>query len=358
MITKENLELLKNRLAENEGVLILSEENRFYLTGFHSSNGFCLITREKSIFATDFRYIEAALKTVKYFTVTEEKGRRISLLSEILGQNKIKKLILEADYVSVGLFNTYKRELDGIEIVADGKIDKLIRDFRKVKTDEEVKYIATASSISDKAFSELLPFIKEGITEKELAARLEYLLKINGGDGLAFETIAVSGENSSKPHGVPSDRRIRKGDFITLDFGATYKGYCSDITRTVALGYVTDEMKKVYDTVHKAQTEALKHIRTGAICKDVDAVARNIIAFAGYGDSFGHGLGHSLGIEIHESPALSPSCDEVLCENTVVTCEPGIYLAGKFGVRIEDTVLVTKDGCKPLNQVTKELIIL
>lgn len=358
MIAKNNLDALRNNLSENEAFLILSEENRFYLTGFHSSNGFCFITREKCIFGTDFRYIEAALRSVKGFAVTEEKSRRSDLISELSKQNGITKINLEAEHTSVSLFNAYKDKLEGIEIAADGRLDKMLLEYRRIKTEEEIEFISKAASVSDKAFLELLPFIKVGVTEKELAARLEYLLKKNGGDGLAFETIAVSGENSSKPHGEPGDRIINNGDFITLDFGATYRGYCSDITRTVAVGNITDEMKKIYDSVLKAQTEALKHIRPGAVCKDIDAVARKIITDAGYGDAFGHGLGHSLGIEIHESPSLSPSCDEVLKENTVITCEPGIYLKEKFGVRIEDTVLVTKEGCIPLNKVTKELIIL
>lgn len=358
MITKENFGLLKEKLSENEAFLVLSEENRFYLTGLHTSNGFCFITGEKCIFGTDFRYIEEAFNTVKSFDVIEEKGKRTEILQDLSRQHGISRIILETEHTSVSLFNNYKDRLVGIDFVADGKLDRLLQGFRRVKTDEEAEMISKASKISDIAFLSLLPFIKEGVTEKELAARLEFLIKFNGGDGLAFDTIAVSGENSSKPHGVPSDRKVQKGDFITFDFGATYRGYCSDITRTVAVGNVTDEMKNIYDTVYKAQTEALKHIRPGAICKDVDFVARRIISDAGYGDFFGHGLGHGVGIEIHEAPTLSPSCDEALKENTVVTCEPGIYLKGKFGVRIEDTVLVTKDGCKPLNQVTKELIIL
>ena len=358
MITRENLAKLQQSLAKDEAALVLSPENRFYLTGFPSSSGFCFFTNNELLFYTDSRYVEAAEQGVKYFTVTEEKGRRNALLGGILNERGIKKLNIEAHFVSVSQYNAYKEAFAGVDIISDGELDKTVQKFREVKTDEEVAFISTACSISDRAFLNLLPLIKEGVTERDLAAELEYQLKKCGGDGLAFETIGITGENTSKPHGVPGDNKVKKGDFLTFDFGATYKGYLSDMTRTVAFGQPTDEMIKVYDTVYKAQTTALTYIKAGAVCSEVDAVARNIIKEAGYGEYFGHGLGHCVGVEIHEMPALSPNCSDVLQVNNIITCEPGIYLPGRFGVRIEDTTVVRENGCEPLNKVQKELIIL
>lgn len=355
MITKENLQKLQDFLGANEAALILSEPNRFYLTGFPSSDGFCLVTKTERLFYTDSRYIEAAKHAVTFFEVRQEDGARDKLLAELFASLSVKTLHIEAAQMTV---STFRRLQKLIPLDDSGELDRLLLSFRAVKTAEEISCIERAAQISEKAFTELLPTICEGQTERELAAKLEYLMKTNGGDGLAFETIAVTGHNSSKPHGVPGDTKVQSGDFITFDFGATYQGYCSDMTRTVAVGKITDEMKTVYETVLAAQKAGLSAIRAGAKCDEVDAVSRRIIADAGYGTCFGHGLGHAVGIEIHESPRLSPRCKDTLKAGMIVTCEPGIYLAGKFGVRIEDTVLVTENGCRPLHKVTKELIIL
>ena len=358
MITRENLQKLQKSLPNGVAALVLSEANRFYLTGFPSSSGFCLLTASERLFYTDSRYIEAAKNTVAFFEVKQETGGREHLLCELLKSLGIKKLHLEITQTTMSTYLLLKRTFAFAEIDLSGHLDRLLLSFRKIKTPDEVALMERAAQISEKSFTELLPNIRVGQTERELAAKLEYLMKTNGGDGLAFETIAVTGKNSSKPHGVPGDTAVSNGDFITFDFGAAYKGYLSDMTRTVAVGSVTDEMKRVYDTVLTAQLAGLDAIRVGKKCDEVDRVSRTIISDAGYGDCFGHGLGHSVGIEIHESPRLSPTCADLLEEGMIVTCEPGIYLEGKFGVRIEDTVLVTKNGAKPLHKVTKELIIL
>lgn len=358
MITLDNLTELQSNLSPGEGLLILSEANRFYLTGFPSSSGFCLITQGERLFYTDSRYIEAAGQAIHAFTVKQESGRRSQLYREILAQQGVSRLHVEATYLDVSTFRSLEEALEGVTLVADGELDKQLLKFREIKTPQEIALMEKAAAISDAAFLQLLEVIRPGVTERELAAELEYRLKKNGGDGLAFETIAVTGANSSKPHGVPGDAVVADGDFITFDFGASYKGYLSDITRTVAVGHVTDEMKRVYDTVLKAQLAGLEAIRPGALCSHVDNVSRTIIQDAGYGDYFGHGLGHCVGIEIHEMPSLSPNCQDVLKENMLITCEPGIYLPGQFGVRIEDTVLVTSEGSRPLHKVSKELIIL
>lgn len=358
MITLENLVDLQSTLAQDEAVLVLSEANRFYLTGFPSSSGFCLITAEARLFYTDSRYIEAAGAAIAVFTVKQESGRRSNIYREVLAEYKITRLHVEATQMDVAAFRALECALEGVTLIADGELDKKLLKYREIKTAEEVACIEKAAAISDQAFLQLLDLIRPGVSERDLAAELEYRLKKNGGDGLAFETIAVTGANSSKPHGVPGNALVADGDFITFDFGASYRGYLSDMTRTVAVGHVTDERKKVYNTVLKAQLAGLEAIRPGVICSDVDKISRDIIGEAGYGEYFGHGLGHCVGIEIHEMPSLSPSCKDVLKENMIITCEPGIYLPGKFGVRIEDSVMVTAEGCKPLNKVSKELIIL
>ena len=215
-----------------------------------------------------------------------------------------------------------------------------------------------AQQITDRAFSEVLSRVKSGMTEKQLQAELIYSLYKNGADGLAFDPIVVSGPNTSLPHGVATDRVIREGDFVTMDFGAAYQGYCSDMTRTVAVGYATEEMEKVYNTVLQAQLAGIAATKAGVLGKDIDKAARDVIAAAGYGEYFGHGYGHCIGMECHESPNANPSGDKIMEENMVSSAEPGIYLPGKFGVRIEDLVIFTADGCENITKSPKNLIIL
>ena len=221
-----------------------------------------------------------------------------------------------------------------------------------------MKKIIKAQRIAEAAFEHILTFIKEGVTEKEVALELDYYMLSHGADGLSFETIAVSGKNSSKPHGVPSDKKIEKGDFVTMDFGAVVEGYHSDMTRTVAVGFVTDEQKNVYETVLKAQEAAQAAASSGVCCADVDKAARDVIENAGYGEYFNHSTGHGVGVEIHEYPRLSTVCKAILSVGNVVTDEPGIYIPEKFGVRIEDMLLITENGCENLTRAPKELIIL
>ena len=236
--------------------------------------------------------------------------------------------------------------------------DELIQESRMVKDEEELAKIAKAEAIGDAAFSYILDVIKPGMTEAEVALELEFFMKRQGASKLSFDTIVASGSNSSMPHAQVTDRKLEYGDFITMDFGCVYQGYCSDMTRTVALGTPSGEMRKVYQIVLDANLRAMEGIRAGVECSAVDALARDYIAEQGYGEYFGHGLGHSVGLEIHEEPRFSPKCKVVTKENMVITDEPGIYLPGQFGVRIEDLVVVKKDGCECLSHSPKELIIL
>ena len=248
--------------------------------------------------------------------------------------------------------------MQGFNILKENTLSQKLNALRQIKSQDEIELIKKAQKITDDAFSHILNFIKSGVTEKEIALELEFFMRKSGSEGVAFDTIAVSGKNSSMPHGVPTDKPLEKGDFITMDFGAKWQGYCSDMTRTVALGKVTDKQRFVYDTVLKAQKAALDVIKAETICFDVDKAARDIIDNAGFKDCFGHGLGHSVGLYIHESPACNKRDMTPLKSGMIMTVEPGIYLENEFGVRIEDMVLVTENGYQNFTKSPKELIIL
>lgn len=349
---------LKSYIDKNTAALIMSEENIAYFTSFHSSNGYLVVTSDKSFFLTDSRYVEAAqnkIKTCDEVLLLKSMKTDLVNLIEKLGVNKIK---LEADRTTVTRYNEIRDMFLSIETVCDTSLDKAINDIRITKTQYEVDCIIKAQRISEKAFEHILGFIDDSRTEKDISLELDYFMLKNGAAALSFETIAVSGKNSSLPHGVPSDKKIEKGDFITMDFGAVVDFYHSDMTRTVAFGSVSDKQIDVYNTVLDAQCKALDEIKAGKLCKDIDSVARNIIKSKGYGDYFGHGLGHGVGVEIHEKPSLNPSSEEILKAGHIVTVEPGIYLPGEFGVRIEDMVYITETGCNNLTLCDKKLIVL
>lgn len=350
---------LKAYLKEKgTAALIMSEENICYFTSFHSSNGYLLVTGDKAVFLTDSRYIEAAQnKITSCDEILQIKSMEADLmpLIENLG---VKELELESERITVSRYQKIRELVSGVNVICDGSLDSAVDDIRIKKNESEVAKIVKAQRIAERAFDYILSFISTDKTEKEIALELEYFMLKNGADGLSFETICVSGKNSSLPHGVPTDKKIEKGDFITMDYGATTEFYHSDMTRTVAVGEVSSKQIEVYETVLKAQMAGVDAVKAGVSCKDVDAVSRKIISDAGYGDYFGHGLGHGVGVEIHELPTLNPSSKHILEEGHIVTVEPGIYLPGEFGVRIEDMALVTADGCVNLTECEKKLIIL
>ena len=286
------------------------------------------------------------------------QSQTISQIKDILTALGAKSVAVEAERMTLKQYAEFARALDGIDIVCDGELDIAIDKIRSIKSEAQVEKIIKAQRIAEAAFEHILTFIKEGVTEKEVALELDYYMLSHGADGLSFETIAVSGKNSSKPHGVPSDKKIEKGDFVTMDFGAVVEGYHSDMTRTVAVGFVTDEQKNVYETVLKAQEAAQAAASSGVCCADVDKAARDVIENAGYGEYFNHSTGHGVGVEIHESPRLSKLCKSALSVGNIVTDEPGVYIPEKFGVRIEDMLLITENGCENLTRAPKELIIL
>lgn len=336
--------------------VLTSEINRRYATGFHSSAGVCYISDKQAVFLTDFRYIEAARQQIEGFTVRQVQiGESYTeAVNALAGEDRVQTIALEDETLT---HSAYKRWKDGLraEVVPLGKS---VEQLRMVKDEAEVMEIASAQRIAEQAFAEILNEVRVGVTEKEIAARLTYLMLHYGAENLSFDPIVVSGVNSSKPHGEPSGKPIEAGDFVTMDFGCIYHGYCSDMTRTVAVGYVTEEMERVYDTVLDAQLAGIAAARAGMTGKQIDSAAREVIAAAGYGEAFGHGFGHCVGLEIHEEPRASQKCEEKIPAGAVLTAEPGIYLPGKFGVRIEDMLYVIEDGCVNLTAAPKQLMIL
>jgi len=268
-----------------------------------------------------------------------------------------KVLAVEADRLTVTQLKNLRKALHGIKLTTVAT-DKIIDSFRAVKNEAEIENICKAQRIAEAAFDHILDFIKVGVTEKEVALELDHYMLSHGADGLSFETIAISGANTSKPHGVPTDKKIEHGDFVTMDYGAVVNGYHSDMTRTVAVGAASDEQKKIYKIVFEAQLAVLRVLKNGVKCSDADKAARDVITEAGYGEYFRHSTGHGVGIEIHEKPFISPTSTATLRSGNVVTDEPGIYIPGKFGVRIEDMALITENGCKNLTKAPKELIII
>lgn len=338
-------------IDDDEAVIVSGYPNIFYYSGFESDDGMLVISKKAMILITDSRYTVQAKEQAPNFEVLDISSGLDNVIKG-LGVNKIG---YEEDILSVSGFDKIKGKLDGKEFV---KRQKLLSSFRKIKDKSELKIISEAEYIGDMAFSHILNYIKSGMSEKDVELELEHFMKKNGASKVSFETICASGVRSCMPHGVASDKIIEDGDFLTMDFGCVYKGYCSDMTRTVGIGYVSDKQREVYDIVLKAQEKALSAIRVGETCKNVDDVARSYIAKCGYGSNFGHGLGHSVGIEIHEMPSLSPKCDEVIQNGHVLTVEPGIYLDGMFGVRIEDLVCMIDNKMVNFTHSPKELIIL
>lgn len=348
---------IQENLKNNEAFIVYYGPNRFYLTGFNSSAGVVLITSKTADFIIDFRYFEKAKREV--FSCKVILSNKIwEQIGDILKTQDIKKIYTETSNISLGEFLALKENLKEIEISEDDKIENILKSLRAVKSSEELAIMRKAQALTDEAFDYILDYIRPGKTEKAVALELEFYMRRHGSEGVAFDSIVVSGENSSLPHGTPTDRIIKSGDFLTMDFGAVIDGYCADMTRTVAIGEITDKQKSVYDTVLNAQLSAMKEIKAGAVCKDIDKIARDIIENAGYKGCFGHALGHSLGIEVHESPAFNTRDNTVLKSGMVLSVEPGIYIENEFGVRIEDVIAVTDSGCEIFTKSAKELIIL
>lgn len=345
---------LRNKLEEIsvDALLVYNELNIRYLCGFSFTDGLLLITKKRALLLTDFRYLEMAQNNAySEFEVFDSPDRTNIILSALKDEN-VKTIGFEGRAVSYARYYALSEVYKDYKLVDIGAI---IEDFRQVKTEEELSYMDKAQQITDKAFSEVLSVLTPNMTEIEVAAEIEYRMRRLGSEGVAFDTIAVSGASSALPHGTPSTDKLKPG-FLTMDFGARYNGYLSDMTRTVVIGKADEDIKRVYNTVLSAQLAALDYIRAGVVCADADKVARDIID-ASYPGTFGHSLGHSVGLFVHEEPRLAAKVtDRILRVNEVVTVEPGIYLYGKYGCRIEDMVAVEKDGVRNFTKSTKDLI--
>ena len=354
-----SIQKLQAVLCDGEAALIASPAARHWLSGFFADDGAILLTADTAVYLLDSRYIEAGQKAVTALPCAL-MTRLFESVALFLGEHGAATLLMEAEQTTVASKARLQDALgDSVVLCADGRLDAAIEQGRRIKTDTELKNLRAAQALTDDGFSYILPRLSPGRTEREVALELEMYLRKNGSEGVSFDFIVASGENGSCPHAVPSDRTLQNGDLITFDFGAVVGGMHADMTRTVALGTISDKQKEIYGTVLSAQAAALSVIGAGVRCTDADKAARDVIAAAGYGDYFGHSTGHGVGYEIHEAPNLSPRAGDKLLEvGNVVTVEPGIYLPGVGGVRIEDMVLVTQNGTENLTKSKKSLLIL
>ena len=348
---------LFERFKSADCALITSDINRRYFTGMKSSAGIVLAFPQKAYLLIDFRYIEKARATVTNAEVIELK-RLFPQISELLTKHEATSMAIESETMTVKELNTYRHYFKDMKIVSDDSLSNDISALRMIKDEEELECIKMAQRIAEMSLEELLPFIKVGRTEREIALELNRLMFKNGAEDLSFETIVLAGANTSMPHGVPSDKKVEDGEFVLMDFGAVYNGYHSDMTRTICVGKPSEAMERVYNIVLKAQEAGIEAARAGIVGSALDKISRDIIEAAGYGECFGHSLGHGVGLEIHEKPNASPNYKLPLNCGSVVTVEPGIYIEGKFGVRIEDFVILTENGCENLTKCAKNLISL
>ena len=341
-----------------DAVLLTCEANRFYASGFHSfgTDGVAVVTRNRNYYFTDSRYTEAAARHVRDAEIrqTDREHPYSALINEVIEKEHITRMGYEDEYMTAADFRRFSEKLH-CELVP---ATELLWTLRAVKDQAELECMIQAQRIAEKALADILGEIRPGVTEKEIAALLLYKMLHYGAEDKSFDPIVVSGPNGSLPHGVPSEKPIQAGEFVTMDFGCKFGGYCSDMTRTVAVGHVTEEMETVYNTVLKAQLAGIAAAKADVTGAAVDGAARQVIADAGYGPYFGHSFGHSVGVEIHENPNATPSNSKPLPAGVVISAEPGIYLPGKLGVRIEDVIVITEQGCQDITLAPKELLIL
>jgi len=342
-----------------DGLLVTGATNRRYMTGFTGSAGMALITADEALFLTDFRYVEQAGAQAPDYTLVRYDDP-YKTLHERLNRYAGKRIGFESHHVTVDQLESLRKTADANAAAVEWvPVKGLVEELRGRKSDEELALMQTAIDIADRAFTYILEHLRPGVTEKEIAWKLEVFMREQGAEALSFPSIVASGANGALPHARPSDKPLAAGEFVTLDFGCVWKGYCSGMTRTVFIGRPTDEDKALYELVLRAQEAGVAAVKPGVVAKEVDAVARNVIAEAGYGDYFGHGLGHGIGLDVHEEiPRLSTRGTVVLAPRMVASVEPGVYLPGKGGGRIEDLVVVTEDGCRVLTNSTKELLCL
>lgn len=350
------IERLRTALEKRglDAMLVRFASNLRYISGYSGSNGLALVTADDAFFFTDFRYKTQAALEVKHMKVIVSEGN--DLFSEMQKHACLRPGMscgFEGNHLN---YETYQKLNELFPDTEFKNVSMLLESLASVKEESEIENLQQAAEITDKAFMALLEELKPGLSERQVDARLSFIMKSLGSERDSFDTIVASGAHGAKPHHQPTEKILEAGEFVTIDFGAMYKGYHADVTRTVCLGKADVKQKEIYHIVLEAQELALKHIKAGISGKEVDAIARDLIAAKGYGDHFGHGLGHGLGLEIHAEPRLSPKYEEKLLAKQIVTVEPGIYLPGWGGVRIEDDVVVLEQGCRNLTTAPKELL--
>ncbi|MDR2908594.1 MAG: Xaa-Pro peptidase family protein [Oscillospiraceae bacterium] len=348
--------LMRNFPAGGDAAIVTGVFNRRYLTGMQSSAGALLFTRDKARFIIDSRYIELARRTVPCEAVLQ--GKLYGQIADFLKEAGARTLLVENDVCTLEELSAYKEKLSGVEISESGALSEQIWKQRRVKTAAELNAMRRAQEVTDKVFEAIIGKIAAGRTEREIALEMEFMGRKMGMEGVSFSFIVAGGANSSMPHAVPGEYAIKKGDLITMDFGFVAEGYCSDMTRTVAVGYPSEKQKEVYRTVIGAQDAAFAKIAPGVPCREVDAAARSLIDGGSYRGLFGHGLGHGLGLEVHESPRFNEVSEATLEIGMAMSVEPGIYIPKEFGVRVEDVVFVTQEGFENITRSPKELLIL
>jgi Xaa-Pro aminopeptidase len=346
---------IKMKLKNTDAVFITQRENYMYMSGFTGTSAILFITDGKAVLLTDFRYVEQASRQAAEYEIVQYNGSFINELNDLIENEKVERLSFEDAHLSFAEYSEYHEKLKVAEFLPLGGV---VEELRRVKDESEITLVKKAVKIADDAFAHILSYIKPGVAEVEIAAEMEFFMKRQGATGPSFDTIIASGKRASMPHGVASEKKIEQGDVITMDYGALYNGYCSDITRTVFLGKPDSELERIYKIVLEAQLKGLEEVKSDRTGKEIDAVVRTLIADAGFGDNFGHGLGHGVGLEIHEEPTLSMRGSIELKDGMVVTVEPGIYVPELGGVRIEDMLVVKGDIPCILTAASKELVIL
>ena len=340
---------------EEKGIdafLVIKPQNIRYLSGFTGSSAQLLITKSKSYLVTDFRYLEQAHKQSSNYQVIKQEKKMTDTIKEICLQEEIKEVAFEEDHMVFKMYETYCQSLNLLPA------SQFLTKIRAIKDQEEIILLKKAIALADQAFTHILSYIKPGVKEKDIALELEFFLRKNGADAKSFDFIVASGPRGALPHGVASHKEIKMGELVTMDFGCIYEGYCSDITRTVGVGELDDKQKKIYNIILESQLTGLNFIQANIECQDVDRIAREVIIKAGYGEYFGHSLGHGVGLEVHEEPKLAKGNDQLLQPGMVITIEPGIYISGFGGVRIEDIVLIHENNIEILTKSCKDLLII
>ncbi|MFD1175897.1 M24 family metallopeptidase [Paenibacillus puldeungensis] len=338
-----------------DGFLISSPFNRRYVTGFTGTAGSVVITKDRAWLLTDFRYTRQAAQQAKEYEIVQDTGQTLAQIREKLDEAGVRSLAFEKNHVTYAGYDAYEKSFQGIELVPT---ENIIEKLRGIKDEWELGRIRKAIEITDKAFEHILGFMKPGVSEREVSAELEYVMRRNGATSSAYPTIVASGVRSSLPHGLASEKLLGENEFVTLDFGASYEGYCSDLTRTVFIGEPTERHQEIYRIVLEANQTTLSGLKPGMTGKEGDSLARDCISGYGYSEYFGHGLGHAFGLEIHEPMRFSQKTEDILEPGMILTVEPGVYLPDFGGVRIEDDILITDTGIEVLTKSSKELIVL